>query len=61
LTAARESLARSASLPAFEGASDLDARIRVVHGREEVAELDGDFEAFAGRFARWIGALEQRS
>jgi hypothetical protein len=35
---------------------ELDARIRVVHGRETVAVLDGDFEAFSAAFARWIDA-----
>jgi hypothetical protein len=55
---ARESVARLASVPRFEGPVRLDARIKVIHGRETVAELQGgsggDFEAFSGTFARWI-------
>ena len=31
--------------------------MRVIHGRETVAELNGDFEAFSDRFADWIGAF----
>jgi hypothetical protein len=34
----------------------LDARLRVVHGNELIAELDGDFAAFSRRFAAWIQA-----
>ena len=42
-----------------EAAVELRARIRVVHGREEVAALEeaGDFEAFAGAFSDWIAGL----
>jgi hypothetical protein len=36
----------------------LDARIRVVHGRTTVAELDGDFDEFAKQFGRWIESLK---
>jgi hypothetical protein len=32
----------------------LDARIRVVHGAQSVAEYRGDFEKFAAEFASWI-------
>jgi len=38
------------------GGVRLDARVRVVHGRSTVAELDGDFDAFAGAFAEWVDA-----
>jgi hypothetical protein len=38
---------------------DLEAQIRVVHGRETIAELDGrGFAAFEGEFARWIERAE---
>jgi len=49
--------------PAREGPVALGARIRVVHGRETVAELDetGDFEAFARRFAGWVKGLQEHS
>ena len=54
---AKEAVARLADVPAHEGAVDLDAHIRVVHGREEIASTDEGFEEAAARFARWI---EQR-
>jgi hypothetical protein len=37
----------------------LNAQVRIVHGRETIAELHGDFEAFAGEFSRWIEARER--
>jgi Zn-dependent oligopeptidase len=58
LALARASVTRAAGLPRPASEPALDARIRVVHGSKLVAELDGDFEAFAGAFARWIEGLE---
>ena len=39
----------------------LGGRVKIVHGSETVAELepDGDFEAFADRFAAWVRTLER--
>jgi hypothetical protein len=54
LAQARASIARLADVPVPTAPVALDARVRVVHGRETVAELDDDFEAFADRFAAWI-------
>lgn len=51
---ARTSIARLADVPVRSGPVALDARVRVVHGRETVAELDGNFEAFASDFSSWI-------
>lgn len=56
LGGARASIARLADVPERSGPVELDAAVRVVHGRETVAELTGDFEAFSGRFAAWIDA-----
>jgi hypothetical protein len=53
---AREAVARLETVPAPAGEVHLDARVRVVHGRETVGELDGSFELLAGRFAAWIDA-----
>ncbi len=53
---AREAVERLARVPHSTRAVELDASIRVVHGREQVAELRGDFAAFSDRFARWIDA-----
>ncbi|MDZ4755672.1 MAG: M3 family metallopeptidase [Phycisphaerae bacterium] len=54
---AHERIAKARDLPPFRGPVDLDARICVVHGREEIARLDGDFEAFAAKFAAWVSGL----
>lgn len=54
LAQARASIARLADVPQPSAPVALDARVRVVHGRETVAELDGDFDAFSDRFATWI-------
>ena len=51
---ARERMARMESIAAFTGPVDLDARIRVIHGNETIAELDRDFAAFGAAFERWI-------
>lgn len=53
---ARAAVARLDAIPAFEGPVQLDGALRVVHGREQVAVLDGDFDACARAFAAWIDA-----
>ncbi len=53
---ARQSIERLQRVPRGPTRVELDARVRVVHGRETVAVLDGDFEAFSEQFARWIDA-----
>lgn len=53
---AHAAIERLERVPRFDGPVELDARLRVVHGREVVAELNGDFEACAAQFARWIDA-----
>lgn len=54
LDQARAAVARLADVPRHTAAVALDAAVRVVHGRETVAELDADFEGFAAEFAAWI-------
>ncbi len=51
---AHAQIARGKDIPAFSGRVDLDASITVIHGREEIARLDGDFDRFAKHFASWI-------
>ncbi len=60
LIEARESMERALEIPRHEGGVELDALIRVVHGKEEVAELEpGQFESFSDQFASWIdGQIE---
>jgi hypothetical protein len=52
-------LDREPQLARFESGIDLEAKIRVVHGRETIAELDTrGFAAFESDFARWIDRAE---
>lgn len=54
---ARRAAARADEKPPYSGAVDLDARIRVMHGREEVADTAaGGFEEACRRFETWIRA-----
>jgi hypothetical protein len=56
LADARGAVDALAAVPRHTAPIDLGASIRVAHGRETVAELNGDFESFAADFARWIEA-----
>jgi hypothetical protein len=56
IAAARRTLQATRSRPRASVAVDLNAKVRIVHGRETVAELHGDFETFADEFSRWIEA-----
>lgn len=51
---ARDAVARSNTSAHRAEDVELDAKIRVVHGREIVAELCGDFEDFSREFASFI-------
>ena len=52
---ARSSMERAADIKPYDGQVELNARIRVVHGQEDVADLvPGQFDEFADRFAAWI-------
>ena len=53
---ARDSIERLARVPPGPARVELDARVRVVHGRETVCELRSDFDEFSREFARWIDA-----
>jgi len=59
---ARTSVARLEDVPApgeADAPVELGARIRAIHGHQEVAALEpgGDFERFADAFAAWVGSL----
>jgi hypothetical protein len=59
LALAREAIAAQKSRPIATGPVDLDAVVRVVHGRELICDSGVEsLEACAERFARWIGTLE---
>jgi len=51
---AHASVTRLAEVPQPSQQVDLDARIRVVHGAQAVAEYRGDFAKFSREFAAWI-------
>lgn len=51
---ARDLMSRELEIPRFDESVELDACIRIVHGREEVAALEpGKFDQFAEAFASW--------
>jgi len=57
LADARAAIGRLASIPEVAGPATLNARIRVVHGKEKVAELGAaGFDALSNDFARWVDA-----
>jgi Zn-dependent oligopeptidase len=59
LARATERIERLAEVPEHAGPVELNGRVRVVHGRETVAELEpGGFEAFADAFAAWVDGLD---
>ncbi|MBL8859140.1 MAG: peptidase M3 [Planctomycetes bacterium] len=59
LSEARADLQRAALKPRADVAIDLGAKLRVVHGRETIAELGAaGFEPFERAFAQWIRRLE---
>ncbi len=56
---ARRGVERIASVPERRGPVDLDATIRVVHGKKTIATTEGaTFEEAAEDFAKWIAELE---
>jgi hypothetical protein len=55
-------LERERTIPRRNDKVELDARIRIVNGRETIAELGaGGFEALSNAFAEWIRAREKTS
>jgi len=57
---ARLAVARSSEIPAFDGDVDLDATIRVMHGREEIASTEGGgVDELARTFGDWIRGKEK--
>ncbi len=58
LTEARADLAHEPSIPRHSGPVELDAHIRVVHGRETIADTErGGFAGACVDFERWIGRV----
>ena len=56
---AREAIRRIEQVPRFTGKVDLDATVRVIHGRETIASTEqGGFDAAARAFAAWIAKQE---
>ncbi len=60
-TDAERMVERSHEVPEFTGEIDLDATIRIVHGREVIGSSDdGGFDRMAREFADWIEREEER-
>ena len=55
---ARRAVARLADVPEATGAVELNAAIRVVHGRDEIVSTREGFAPAAAGFARWIESQE---
>ncbi|MHC4971858.1 MAG: M3 family metallopeptidase [Planctomycetota bacterium] len=55
---ARQAVARLADVPEVTGDVELNATIRVVHGRDEIVSTRGGFAPAAEGFARWIESQE---
>lgn len=51
---AHQTIQQLAGIATLSGPVELDAHIRIVHGNELVAELNGDFAGFGQQFALWI-------
>lgn len=57
---AEAAVARLGEIPTFEDEVALDATIRIMHGREQVASTDdGSFDAMSRRFGDWIHEQEK--
>jgi len=54
---ARGLAARAASIPEHAGPVELDAKIRVIHGREQIATTAKGFAPAASAFAGWVDSL----
>ena len=54
---ARGLKARAASIPEHAGPVELDAKIRVIHGREQIATTAKGFAPAATAFAGWVDSL----
>jgi Zn-dependent oligopeptidase len=53
---AHAAIERLKSVPRHAGAVEMDMKLRVIHGREQVASTEGgDFDAACQAFERWIG------
>jgi len=56
LAEAKESISKLNEIPSFEGEIELDAKIRLIHGDDEIAsiEKDGSFAAMTASYAEWV-------
>lgn len=58
LAEARTNWEAAQARPRFEGAVELDATIRIVHGPEEIASTEHGFDQAAAKFREWVQGLE---
>jgi hypothetical protein len=55
LALAKKRLARMEKVKSFNRSVDLNASIRMVHGKKVIADNKKSFEAMAGTYAKWLG------
>jgi len=59
LSGAHASIEKEASIPKHEGPVELDATIRVIHGKKEIASTKGtSFEQLSDDFENWVNTLQ---
>jgi len=56
----KERIARLASVPEWKGPVRLNAVIKMVHGKETVADNSVSFEAMAEKYASWLNAQKRQ-
>jgi hypothetical protein len=59
--AAHEAVARLAETPRFDGPVELDCRLAVVHGTQQVVQPDQDFASGIATFRQWVRQLGSAS
>jgi hypothetical protein len=59
LVASRRAVERLSEVPRFVGDVALEATVRLVHGREQIADTSDGFEAAAAAYGEWIKARER--
>src|SRR5207253_1450490 len=60
LARGKERIARLASVPEWNGPVRLNAVIKMVHGKETVADTSASFEAMAEKYASWLNAQKRQ-
>lgn len=57
----KERIAKLENIPRDKGPVELDAHIKMVHGKELIADNEVSFEDMAERYAAWLKGLEEKA